>query len=61
MAYQCVELEKVKNIYGGHECKTWVESNHDYISPQIVGLVIIYALTLNLLVFGFKSMKQVMN
>lgn len=25
MAYVCAELEKVRNIYGGYDCKMWVE------------------------------------
>lgn len=25
MAYVCAELEKVRNIYGGYDCRTWVE------------------------------------
>lgn len=24
MAYVCAELEKVRNIYGGYDCKNWV-------------------------------------
>ena len=32
----------------------------DYITPEIMGCVIMYALTVNLLVFGFHSMRRVM-
>ncbi|WP_411350713.1 hypothetical protein [Moraxella lincolnii] len=33
MAYVCAELEKVKNIYGGYDCKMWVEnSQNGYLS-----------------------------
>lgn len=26
--YSCAEFEKIKNIYGSYDCKTWVENTN---------------------------------
>lgn len=38
MAYVCAELEKVRNIYGGYDCKNWVI--HQESTSNAYGLAI---------------------
>lgn len=52
LAYIC--LEPV-----GIECHNWQQvSTGGYITPQLAGLIISFALLLNLIVLGFKKIKQ---
>lgn len=61
--YVCYELAKRPNIYGEYACKMWqfTETNSgDLMTPEITAQVIMFALVLNLVVFGFKSIKRVL-
>lgn len=64
MSAQYVCLEWFTQADGSQLCNKTVEVvstvQADYITPEIMGYVIMYALTVNLLVFGFKSMRRVM-
>lgn len=75
MAYLCAELEKVRNIYGGYDCKTWVLQQSSPTQPTlnsdsansiaITGdqAILLTALAVSLfgLVFSFKIVKKMLH
>lgn len=48
MAYVCVELEKIKNIYGGYDCKTWQQlpdySGYKLTNEQMTDFILAIAI-----------------
>lgn len=49
--YVCLEL--VNNV-----CQAWQSTQIGAITPQLAGIMITYAFFLNLIVFGFKTIKR---
>lgn len=64
MAYVCAELEKVKNIYGGYDCKTWAVQQSTLTDLAITGEQALgltsMAVTLFMLVFSYKIVKKIL-
>lgn len=58
--YVCTEL--ITNQENQIICKTWVveQVSADYMSTEIVVQIIMFALTINLVVYFFKSVKRVL-
>ncbi len=61
--YECVQLERVNNIYGGQDCDRWIEvKNHEHQSqPLLPSLTIaqaneiaLYCCLLIVLAWGFR-------
>lgn len=49
--YVCVEPQ-------GNDCLAWQQTNLGHISPQMAGIIIFYAFILNLVVYGFRTMRR---
>lgn len=71
MAYVCAELERVRNIYGGYDCKMWVLQQSSLTQPSLTSELAItgeqallltgLAVSLFGLVFSYKIVKKMLN
>lgn len=51
-AFVCIEFS------GDNQCTAWQQTNLGVITPELAGIILTYAFLLNLVVFGFRTMKR---
>lgn len=61
----CEKLADKPNIYGEYACKHWQQldtqisgTDGNYVTPELAGALITFALIINVLAMGIRGMRQ---